>query len=917
MAIKLGDINFGLGADTAALQKSMDKLAQFGQEVDKVSRRQSEGAAKVAAAYRQQEAAVTSALQKTLNLTNASRRAGADTAMIDKTTAAFNRYSQYVLGGERNALQMQRANERLKASLNGVNRELASFKAGKAASEAQSFAQMLRNLATTSTLALGPLGGVSSRIAAFASLASHASTSTAIFVAGMAASGIAIAKLGGSMVAAASKLNAVRMQFTAVTGAASLAGAAFNDVQRMASLSGQEFTSTASAYAKFMAASNGTSLAGQQAADIFQTVSLVAGKMNMTADESAGVFKALEQMMSKGTVQAEELRGQLGDRLPGAFNLMAKAMGVSTIELGKMMKAGDLLAEDALPKLAAQLKKTFNIDNTMIDTYPAAVNRLSNATTLFMDALDRSIGLSDALKATFNALANALTYLSNNMNILGQAVAAVAGTFIALNIGAIGAGFVRLAGFVATATKAMLALNIAVLANPFTGLLGLLARVAVAIAGATAGWLGMRAVMGQSGQFGSAQQELDDLTKGLKSAAGGMDYLAQKSRDAVTTEMFANQKKMFELQKQINDAQGKTQWSRGGAVPMDTTAAQEQLRQLEERQKSLNASMKANRAAMEENNKKIPQPTVPTGDDPTAKQLLQMENALARFNNQYEEYRTQNAAIRSGDFGALEQADKLAEYNEKMQQYKQLLEKTALSEEERAAALQRMGAALTENTELQEYAAKSMQAIKEANDTVSRGFDQVGASIADMAMDGEFSLKKLSDVVSDVCRDIYQSFFQLMITNPLKNALFGLTGANMAPTLGSNSLLSSLGSSIGSLFGFGGARAGGGRTKANRSYVVGENGPEIWSSDQDGHVTSNNAIRNIAKAESGGNGIQVNVNVNNNSQAQISTQSRQNESGGVDLEIIVDQVVARKMGTPGSGINQAMKQFNGQQLTKR
>jgi tape measure domain-containing protein len=33
---------------------------------------------------------------------------------------------------------------------------------------------------------------------------------------------------------------------------------------------------------------------------------------------------ALNQMMSKGTIQAEELRGQLGEALPGAFGIMAK-----------------------------------------------------------------------------------------------------------------------------------------------------------------------------------------------------------------------------------------------------------------------------------------------------------------------------------------------------------------------------------------------------------------------------------------------------------------------------------------------------------------------------------------------------------------------------------------------------------------
>ena len=53
-----------------------------------------------------------------------------------------------------------------------------------------------------------------------------------------------------------------------------------------------------------------------------------------------GAFLALGQMISKGKVQAEELRGQLGKRLPGAFQLAAKAMGMTTAALDKFMADG-------------------------------------------------------------------------------------------------------------------------------------------------------------------------------------------------------------------------------------------------------------------------------------------------------------------------------------------------------------------------------------------------------------------------------------------------------------------------------------------------------------------------------------------------------------------------------------------------
>ena len=71
--------------------------------------------------------------------------------------------------------------------------------------------------------------------------------------------------------------------------------------------------------------------------NIFTGVSMAASKLGLDAESTQGIFKALEQMMSKGTIGAEELRHQLGDRLPGAFTIMARALGVTTEKLTEMM----------------------------------------------------------------------------------------------------------------------------------------------------------------------------------------------------------------------------------------------------------------------------------------------------------------------------------------------------------------------------------------------------------------------------------------------------------------------------------------------------------------------------------------------------------------------------------------------------
>jgi tape measure domain-containing protein len=81
--------------------------------------------------------------------------------------------------------------------------------------------------------------------------------------------------------------------------------------------------------------------------------------MGLSGEQTEGAFLALGQMMSKGTVSAEELRGQLGERIPGAFQIAAKAMGVTTAQLGKMMQQGEVVASEFLPKFGNELEKRF------------------------------------------------------------------------------------------------------------------------------------------------------------------------------------------------------------------------------------------------------------------------------------------------------------------------------------------------------------------------------------------------------------------------------------------------------------------------------------------------------------------------------------------------------------------------------
>jgi len=80
----------------------------------------------------------------------------------------------------------------------------------------------------------------------------------------------------------------------------------------------------------FQGAMMDTKFTGDQVRDMFSQVSKGAVTMGLSAEDQQGVFLALGQIMGKGKVQAEELRGQIGERIPGAFKIAAKAMNMTT-----------------------------------------------------------------------------------------------------------------------------------------------------------------------------------------------------------------------------------------------------------------------------------------------------------------------------------------------------------------------------------------------------------------------------------------------------------------------------------------------------------------------------------------------------------------------------------------------------------
>jgi tape measure domain-containing protein len=143
--------------------------------------------------------------------------------------------------------------------------------------------------------------------------------------------------------------------------------------------------------------------------------------MGLSAEDSKGAMLALGQIMGKGKVQAEELRGQIGERIPGAFNIAARAMGMTTQQLDKAMEQGQIMAEDFLPKFSNELKKTFGSGlATSVNSSQAHFERFNNMMT------DLKVGLGNSLIPIINkvmsGIQSAFNFLKTNAGVIMQAL---------------------------------------------------------------------------------------------------------------------------------------------------------------------------------------------------------------------------------------------------------------------------------------------------------------------------------------------------------------------------------------------------------------------------------------------------------------------------------------------------------------
>lgn len=178
---------------------------------------------------------------------------------------------------------------------------------------------------------------------------------------------------------------------------------------------------------------------GGEIRDLFLGISQAAATFGMSADKVDRVNYAFAQMASKGQIMSEELKGQLGDVLPGAMSIFAEAAGFKG---PKAIQDFSKALEDGAYKGGAMKTLLTNVGTLMREefgpgaegaarTFQGSMNRMQNSLKLFYETFEPvAVGF---LNAVVMPMTSGIKTLTDGFNAFftGQAAQTTGGNVLA------------------------------------------------------------------------------------------------------------------------------------------------------------------------------------------------------------------------------------------------------------------------------------------------------------------------------------------------------------------------------------------------------------------------------------------------------------------------------------------------------
>lgn len=226
-----------------------------------------------------------------------------------------------------------------------------------------------------------------------------------------------------SIMDATVKLDTLQRSMSALAGSDVAGQSQLSFLRQEADRLGQSFVTVADSYKNLFAAGTGAGWSPDDIQKVFSSVLEAGTVLGSSKQQIGGALTALEQMISKGKVSTQELRLQLGNALPGAMQIAAKSMGVTSEELDKMLQKG-LKSEEFVKRFANTLHDEYGSKSvSAAHTLRAELERLGNAIFYLQTALldgDNMQGVAEAIRQITEILKSPAFLTS--INTIGKVV---------------------------------------------------------------------------------------------------------------------------------------------------------------------------------------------------------------------------------------------------------------------------------------------------------------------------------------------------------------------------------------------------------------------------------------------------------------------------------------------------------------
>ncbi|MBB4126217.1 lambda family phage tail tape measure protein [Xanthomonas translucens] len=260
-----------------------------------------------------------------------------------------------------------------------------------------------------------------------------AQTATSIASLNRAAAGFlgfgAVAAGVRSLIDAQKSIQQIHYGLQGATGSAAIAEKAYGFVSQTAKELGLDLEGAAKSFTSMSASASANGIAMRDQQDLFRELSRSATVLHLSSEQMSRATTALGQSFSKGKFQAEELRQQLGEAIPGivprfmqAVAKMNEGTALAGKSFDKLLQDGDLNAQKYLPAMIEALRETGRGAEEASKGLNAELNRLSSA--WFKLKVDASGGVfSDAAVTSVRLMAENLDKVAGAATIAGGLIA--------------------------------------------------------------------------------------------------------------------------------------------------------------------------------------------------------------------------------------------------------------------------------------------------------------------------------------------------------------------------------------------------------------------------------------------------------------------------------------------------------------